>query len=242
MVSLTRLLTTTILRPSSFFSKLKPQNSWHLHTRIFVMPLQWQRAPLIRHVTTQSAREAVIAAVSQKHGHILIDAETMNSLSPAYSFPKSSNPSQADCLMGLLLDVSSEKPYNKEDAEWQKLQKLVNDLDPTVIAETFKRLYLTCSFDGNIQSGYASLALLKLFTGHLLNLPKKEEFSLSRFTEHLKEVILALPLSHTNSKRTLEFIICLKPSNLRSLFWFYLPERLLLEFQKMVKGYEDSIL
>ncbi|HSW73252.1 MAG TPA: hypothetical protein VLG44_07610, partial [Chlamydiales bacterium] len=168
--------------------------------------------------------------------------EIMDYLPPAYSFTKTSTPSQSDCLMGLLLDVSSDKPYKKEDAEWQKLQKLVNDLDPTVIAETFKRLYLACSFDGNIQSGYAALALLKLFSGHLLNLPKKEEFSLTRFTEYVKEVILVLPLSHINSKRILEFYLCVKPANLRSLFWFHLPDGLLLEFQKMVKGYDDSIL
>jgi len=241
MVSLIRMVTTTTLRGVSLFSKVKPQTRCHLHKQIFAIPPQWQRTSLVRKVSIQSARDVIIAAASQKHGHIQLDAETMNSFPSTCSFPKTSNPSQADCLMGLLLDIS-EIPYKKDNAEWQKIQKLVNDLEPTVIAETFKRLYLACTFDGNIQAGYSSLALLKLFTGHLLTIPRKEEFSLDALRDHFREVILALPLSYTNLRRILEFFICVQPQSLRSFFWFNMPEGLQSEFLKIIKGYEYSIL
>lgn len=249
MVSLIRLAfcSATTLRPTTFFSKVNPHTRCHLHKKIFSMPSQWQRTLLVRSISTapqtaaQTLRQVVIQVASQKYSQIKFDPEAMRSLTPAYAVLNKSYPTHADCLIGLLMDTS-EKAYNKEDPEWEQLQKLVNELDPSVIAETFQRLYLDCTYEGKNQAIYPALALFKLFTGHLLNLPKKEECSLDCFTKHVKEVILSLPLAQTNPKRMLEFFLCVKPLNLRSLFWFYLPEQLIVDFKRFIKGYDDSIL
>ena len=250
MGSLLRLasITATTLRPTSFFSNLKPHARLDFHTRIFAMPHHWQRAPFVRQVSITAntphlcARNAVFLAATKKDGQIQFDQKVREFLPKTYPFLKKESPSQADCLMGLLVDVSLEKPYNKEDGDWKKLQKLVNELEPSVIVETFQRLYLECSFEGKIDAIYPTMALFKLFTGHLLTLPKQEVCSLDHLRENFKESVLSLPFSNTNLRRLLEFFICIKPLNLRSLFWFYLPEELVVDFQKLVKGYDDSIL
>lgn len=249
MTTLSRVLCSisrTTLRPASHFFKAHTRAAPAFHTQIFTAPAQYRVTDFNRKFSldTQTQlnplRNKVFAALMENHKS-LFDAPKASDLSPAFGCLKKPNPSHADCIKGLFIDIASEKPYKSDDPDWKKLQELVNKEEPSILADSFKQLYLESAHDGNLVSCYSALALFKLLSGHKLTLPDPKECCIKEFTEHLKPAILSLPLSHQNPRRLLEFCLSLNPANLRSLFWFHLPESLLSNFVQTVKGCDEGI-